>query len=80
MMPRTSVWFVALALVAATGCARPMATFQPFGVVEVGIPELQKAMTEGRVTSRQLVVEYLTRIALYEDQLKRATGRLTRRR
>jgi amidase len=61
---------VALALVAATGCARPMATSQPFGVVEVGIPELQKALTEGRVTSRQLVVEYLTRIALYEDQLK----------
>jgi amidase len=61
---------IALALVAATGCARPMATFQPFGVVEVGIPELQKAMTEGRVTSRQLVIEYLTRIALYEDQLK----------
>src|SRR5262245_24585309 len=46
------------------------ATPAPFGVVEVGIPELQKAMTEGRVTSRQLVVEYLTRIALYEDQLK----------
>jgi amidase len=61
---------IALALIAATGCARPMATFQPFGVVEVGIPELRKAMTEGRVTSRQLVVEYLTRIALYEDQLK----------
>ena len=61
---------IALALIAATGCARPMATFQPFGVVEAGIPELQKAMIEGRVTSRQLVVKYLTRIALYEDQLK----------
>src|SRR5262245_60690136 len=42
----------------------------PFPLVEVGIPELQQAMSEGRVTSRQLVVEYLTRIALYEDRLK----------
>src|SRR5262245_14613607 len=46
------------------------ATPAPFTVVETGIPELQTAMAEGRVTSRQLVVEYLTRIALYEDQLK----------
>jgi amidase len=45
---------------------------QPFGVVEVGIPELQKAMTEGRVTSRQIVAEYLIRIGLYEDQVKAA--------
>lgn len=68
----TSIWLVAVALVAATGCAGAMAKARhvPFGVVEVGIPELQKAMSEGRVTSRQLVVEYLTRIALYEDQLK----------
>jgi amidase len=71
-MPRRSAACLALLLVAATGCARSMAGAPPgsFGVVEVGIPELQKAMTEGRVTSRQLVVEYLTRIALYEDQLK----------
>src|SRR4026209_1883693 len=29
-------------------------------------------MREGRVPSRQLVVEYLLRIALYEDQVKAA--------
>jgi amidase len=61
-------------LVATTGCAgrlgRPALAGQPFNVVETGIPELQKALAEGRITSRQLVVEYLTRIALYEDQLK----------
>jgi amidase len=61
-------------LVATTGCAgrlgRPALAGQPFDVVETGIPELQKALAEGRITSRQLVVEYLTRIALYEDQLK----------
>ena len=38
--------------------------------VEAGIADLQRAMTEGRVPSRQLVSEYLIRIALYEDQLK----------
>src|SRR5262245_11422369 len=64
-----------LASALAAGCAAPMTgtgtrTATGFNVVETGIPELQRAMTEGRVTSRQLVVEYLTRIALYEDQLK----------
>src|SRR6185503_3977967 len=43
-----------------------------FNVVETSIPVLQKAMADGRLTSRQLVVEYLTRIGLYEDQLKAA--------
>jgi amidase len=65
----------AAVVLAATGCAgRPWLTpaGQPFGVVEVGIPELQRALADGRVTSRQLVVEYLTRIGLYEDQLKAA--------
>ncbi len=65
---------LALAAVMAAGCARPMSAARlagrPFNVVEVGIPELQKALASRRITSRQLVVEYLTRIALYEDQLK----------
>jgi amidase len=60
----------------AAGCAGPMTagtrTATGFNVVETGIPELQNAMAEGRVTSRQLVVEYLLRIGLYEDQLKAA--------
>ncbi len=40
--------------------------------VETGIPELQEAMQQGRITSRQLVTQYLTRIALYEDKLHAA--------
>src|SRR5215469_10895276 len=62
-----------LAVLLSTGCAPSMATTpvaKPLDVVEAGIPELQKALAEGRITSRQLVVEYLTRIALYEDQVK----------
>jgi amidase len=73
-MARTGVVAIALAIVTLAGCAGRMAgagqTGSAFNVVETGIPELQKALASGRVTSRQLVVEYLTRIALYEDQLK----------
>ena len=39
-----------------------------FDVVEKSIPELQAAMTAGRVTSRQLVEAYLARIAAYDKQ------------
>jgi len=42
---------------------------KPFTVVEVTIPEMQKAMREKRVTSREIVQQYLTRIALYESKL-----------
>lgn len=58
---------VATNLVAAT---KPKAT--PFNVVEASIPEMQAALREGRVTSRQLVEQYLMRIATYEDKLHAA--------
>src|ERR1043166_3855732 len=45
---------------------------KPFSVIEAGIPDLQKAMKEGRVTSREIVVQYLTRIGMYEDKLHAA--------
>ncbi|MBK5259461.1 MAG: amidase [Thermoanaerobaculia bacterium] len=40
-----------------------------FSIVEATIPEMQRAMKEGRVTSRQLVEQSLIRIATYEDIL-----------
>jgi amidase len=40
-----------------------------FNVVEATIPEMQRAMEEGRLTSRQLVTLYLTRMAMYEDRI-----------
>jgi amidase len=43
-----------------------------FTVVEATIPEMQKAMKQGRVTSRELVRQYLVRIGLYEDKLHAA--------
>jgi amidase len=42
---------------------------RPFTVIEASIPEMQKAMREKRVTSRELVQQYLTRIAMYDDKL-----------
>ena len=43
-----------------------------FSVVEATIPEMQKAMQERRVTSRELVTQYLTRIALYDKRINAA--------
>jgi amidase len=40
-----------------------------FSVVEATIPDMQKAMKEGRTSSRRMVEQYLQRIALYEDKL-----------
>src|SRR6266849_2951503 len=42
---------------------------KPFNVVEATIPEMQAAMKQGRVTSRDLVLQYLIRIALYNRRL-----------
>ena len=66
----------AIALVLATGvlgaCApasAPAPPPAPFSVVEATIPDMQKAMQDGRITSRQIVEQYLQRIGLYEDRL-----------
>jgi amidase len=72
-MHKHSAAFV-LAAVLASGNAAYPATKRapqraPFSVVEASIPEIQAALAEGRVTSRELVRQYLTRIALYEDRL-----------
>ena len=49
--------------------AQPAPPPPPFNVVEASIPDMRKAMEEGRVTSRQLVIQYLVRIGIYEDKL-----------
>jgi len=43
-----------------------------FSVVEADIVSMQNAMAQGRITSRELVLQYLTRIAYYEDSLNAA--------
>jgi amidase len=45
---------------------------QPFTVVETTIGEMRTALEQRRTTSHQIVQQYLTRIALYEDRLHAA--------
>ncbi|HEY1911646.1 MAG TPA: amidase family protein [Vicinamibacterales bacterium] len=51
----------------ATGAAH-----KPFTVVEATIPEMQAALKAGRVTSREIVRQYLERIGMYEEVLHAA--------
>src|SRR3954470_13060645 len=62
------------AILAITLCtAATAATKQPpFNVVEATIPQMQQAMRDGRVTSHELVMQYLARIGMYEDRLNAA--------
>src|SRR5689334_23974682 len=55
--------------VLAASLSTPAAQSKSFTVVETTIPEMQQAMKDGRVTSRQLVEQYLQRIALYNDKI-----------
>ena len=45
---------------------RPVA---PFSVVEASVADLRAALEQRRTTSRELVLQYLTRIAKYEDRI-----------
>jgi amidase len=45
---------------------------QSFTVVEASIPQMRDALEHHKVTSRELVTQYLTRIATYEDKLHAA--------
>jgi amidase len=62
MMKR--VFLVALLLAPLSGTA-----LGEFNVVEATITDMQRAMASGDVTSRELVRQYLTRIALYDKKL-----------
>jgi len=50
----------------------PAASRKPLTVVEATISGMRTAMEQGRVTSRELVRQYLIRIATYEDRLHAA--------
>ena len=66
-----AVFAAAVTLTAQTPrrAAVPQPQTPPFSVVEATIPEMRTAMEQGRVTSRELVLQSLTRIALYEEEL-----------
>ena len=65
-----SLVFATLAVLLAAQTRPPAsAPKQTFSVVEASIREMQTAMQQGRVTSREIVQQYLIRIATYEDKL-----------
>lgn len=71
----------ALGIAAATAFAlsscsnRPVATAAPpLRVESASIAEMQAAMQQGRITSREIVTQYLVRIGLYEDRLNAAVS------
>jgi amidase len=49
--------------------ARAPAPQPPFTVVEASIADMRAALEQRRVTSRELVQQYLLRIATYEERL-----------
>jgi amidase len=58
-----------LALAAAVAVAAAPSAPSRFTVVETSMTDLLRALQQRRVTSHDLVQQYLTRIALYEDRL-----------
>src|SRR6185436_14667109 len=56
----------------AIGAQSPAPRAAQFSVVEATIPDMQRAMQQKRVTSRELVTQYLTRIALYDKRINAA--------
>ena len=64
-----SVLAAGLVAAACTTPAPPPPPAAPFSVVEASIPDMQAALRDGRTTSREIVTQYLTRIAMYEDRI-----------
>jgi len=61
----------ALLLISVTLSAAPKPAAR-FNVVEASVADMQAALKDGRVTSHELVQQYLIRIATYEDKLHAA--------
>jgi amidase len=68
----SAVLLAVAALLVAAQTRKPSARTGPFSVVEATIPEMRAAMEQGRITSREIVRQYLIRIATYEDRLHAA--------
>ena len=62
----------AILIVTLTAQTKKPAVVTPFTVVEATIPEMQAALKSGRVTSREIVRQYLQRIGTYEELLHAA--------
>jgi len=68
----TSALLVLAITVTASAATKAKSVAKPFNVVEASISDMQAALKDGRVTSHELVQQYLIRIATYEDKLHAA--------
>jgi amidase len=64
--------FTATLLAAPAAVAQAPRRPAPFTVVEASIDDMRKALEQRRTTSREIVQQYLTRIAIYEHRLNTA--------
>src|SRR5919198_4725665 len=71
-MKRVSILLVLLAVGVAALAIRAQNGRKPFTVVEATIADMRAALEQKRVTSRQIVRQYLVRIGMYEDMLHAA--------
>jgi amidase len=55
--------------VALVSAVQLPAQTKPFSVVETSITDMRSALQQKRTTSREIVTQYLNRIAMYEDKL-----------
>ncbi|HEY2381599.1 MAG TPA: amidase family protein [Terriglobia bacterium] len=62
--------FLTFVLLLSLSALAARAQKRSFSVIEATIPDMQRAMKEKRVTSREIVQQYLARIAAYDDKLR----------
>ncbi|HMD36759.1 MAG TPA: amidase family protein [Vicinamibacterales bacterium] len=74
LLPAAAAVALGVAAISAQTTPKPAAApaRKPFTVVEATIPEMRAAMEQHRTTSREIVRQYLQRIATYEDLLHAA--------
>ena len=60
---------IPIGLLSVAGATALRAQARPFTVVETSIADMRRALEQKRTTSREIVRQYLERIALYEDRL-----------
>jgi len=68
-MKRTLTFSLGIVLIATL---QVWSQSRSFNVVETSIPEIRAALEQHRITSHELVLQYLARIATYEDKLHAA--------
>jgi amidase len=68
----TALLAASIAVLPARAKDRTSPARAPFTVVEATVPDMQAALKAGRITSRDLVLQYLARIAAYEDKINAA--------